>query len=231
MPADSPPEVDLFSIVAIIGAILLILPQAAAFAIPPTRPALMGFLDLLSIVGDILLIIAWVNLRTLAHWSNVEEVGSILIAIFVVLMHVTVYLLHRGTYRMMRRRIKKVEGPGLARALQDGDMRLLSIRWLMMQPAGYILRSRVHLEAEEGALIPPDEAKRLLRHGRIAALSYRWLAHHESDPEGFHVAAIRAFYFDETRPFTSAWRQLNYPALFIEYGAMGSKGAMTSGRR
>lgn len=227
MPADSPPEVDLFRIIAIVGAILLILPQAIAFAIPPTRPALMGFLDLLSVVGDILLIIAWVNLRALAHWGNVEEVGSILLVIFVALLQATVYLLHRGTYRMMRRRIKKVEGHGLATALQDGDMRLLSIRWLMMQPAGYILKSRVHLEAEEGAFIPPDEAKRLLRLGRVAALSYRWLAQHESDPQGFHVAAIRGFYFDETRPLTSAWRQLNYPALFIEYGAMGSKGAIT----
>ena len=77
--------------------------------------------------------------------------------------------------------------------LRDGSIRLLSVEWLLVQEAGFVLPRRQELEKVEGALFEPEEAVRLLLGGRVAALSYRWLSRDHPDPNGFHTAMVVAY--------------------------------------
>jgi hypothetical protein len=75
--------------------------------------------------------------------------------------------------------------------IADGCIRLLSVPWLLAQPADYILRRRQELPDE--ALIAPEVALQLLGQGRVGVLSYRWLKAHHPDPDGWHMRAVRDF--------------------------------------
>ena len=110
----------------------------------------------------------------------------------------------------------------LSDTLRNGDIALISTAWLMSQPPNYRLQRRQLLPPE--ALITPDAATRFLEAGQVALLSYRWLQPGAPDQfpgsDGFHMQAVRSFFFDPKRPLLSAWRQWRLPALFWDYGSL-----------
>ena len=64
--------------------------------------------------------------------------------------------------------------------------------WLRAQAPAYLLRPRQDLPP--GAFIEsPAVALRMLRSGKIAALSYKWLDLDHPDPHGFHIEKVRDF--------------------------------------
>jgi hypothetical protein len=208
------------------GMLLLIAPQAVAFAfVPPKRHWTIVALGCLSLCGDVVLVIAWfkVGFFTAGSWSAGLFVLVVCAVTFLGCLHVTVYLLHRGANKIIRMRRQKIEGD-LPHVLEEGDMRLLSVAWLMAQPADFVLPRRQVLDTIPGALLPAPTARRRLHQGRVAVLSYRWLRPNAPDPDGFHIAAVRSFFFDPAKPLTSAWRQLHYPALFIDHASCFQKG-------
>lgn len=167
---------------------IVVIPQIVAFAaVPPARYQLTLLLGMLSLVGDAMLAMAFawgrVGAATLdaRGWSRLER-RILFVASFaaVALMHAAVFLMHRASYRLMRERVRRVEG-GLPNVLRQGHMRLLSVRWLMQQPADFRLPMRQELELMDGALVTEAAAVRLLRQGKVAALSYRWLERHTSE--------------------------------------------------
>lgn len=113
-----------------------------------------------------------------------------------------IYHLHGG-YRQLMRKLRAAEGALEARLL-DGSVRLLRVAWLLDQPSDYVLPCRQDLP--DAAFWQPNDAVRLLRAGRVAALSYRWLDRGAPDASAFHLRAVRAFLNHPAvrrKPFTS----------------------------
>ena len=109
-------------------------------------------------------------------------------------------------------RLKTIEGDLEAR-LADGSLRLLRVAWLLGRPAGWVLQRRQDLPAE--AFWSPKQAARLLREGRVAALSYRWLTQKHPDPQRFHLDKVLRYFR------WRVWRQ--HVALMIDFAALPQK--------
>lgn len=127
-----------------------------------------------------------------------KEYSPLLVILVDVLFVVPMY----RAWRDMTRRLHAAEGDLEARLL-DGSVRLLRVSWLLDQTSDYVLPCRQDLP--DAAFWPPDDAVRLLRAGRVAALSYRWLDRGAPDPDAFHLRAVRAFLRQpavQSRPFT-----------------------------
>ena len=78
--------------------------------------------------------------------------------------------------------------------LRDGSLRLLSVPWLLDLARGGALHTLPHRQKlPPEALVPPAEAVKLHKAGRVAALSYRWLDAACPDKHGFHLARVRRF--------------------------------------
>jgi hypothetical protein len=131
---------------------------------------------------------------------------------------VLVVLLFLYSRRLTAARTRKVEGD-LVDRLQDGSIRLISVAWLLEQEPNTILPRRQELEGKEGALIDPSAAVRLLRAGRVGALSYKWLAAGHPDPNAFHMAAILALY----RKFPFSFSRRRPEAMFWDYASLHQK--------
>ena len=101
----------------------------------------------------------------------------------------------------------------LGEALEQGDIRLLRVEWLLAQPKGYKMQRRQDLEELEYQELSPlftgAESVALIRNGKreIAALSYGWLLGWDPDPTGERAALLRRALAE--RPYIKAlfWDQ------------------------
>mmetsp|Transcript_21557 Transcript_21557/g.64422 ORF Transcript_21557/g.64422 Transcript_21557/m.64422 type:complete len:673 (+) Transcript_21557:187-2205(+) len=116
----------------------------------------------------------------------------------------------RARKRLLERLVA-VEGE-LPDVLRHGTIKLLSIDWLIAQPADYILSRRQELPSE--AFVSQETAEELLSDGKIAALSYRWIDPKHPDPHGWHLCALRKFLCNKGR----RWK-----ALMIDFASLPQK--------
>ena len=85
----------------------------------------------------------------------------------------------------------------VARALEEGDIGLVSTAWLLAQPADYRIERRQALEARaaagEAPLLSFAKAAELIRRARreIGVLTYGWLSPGNPDVEGARLAVLR----------------------------------------
>jgi len=106
-----------------------------------------------------------------------------------------------------------VQNGSLEDVLKFGTIVLLRVDWLLAQPEGYVLDRRQDLKPE--ATVPEDQAVELLRAGKVAALSYRWLEHHHPDPKGWHLRALRKFFEKDAHR--------RWTAIMIDYTSLPQK--------
>jgi hypothetical protein len=84
-------------------------------------------------------------------------------------------------------------------ALLSGAIRLLRVKWLLMQPANFKIPNRQALEkierggASPSPLLSPREAAALVERGdrSIGALTYGWLMSGDPDPDGSRIRVLR----------------------------------------
>jgi hypothetical protein len=101
----------------------------------------------------------------------------------------------------------------LTALLANGTIRLLSVRWLLSQPAaGFRIERRQDLP--DGAFVEPALAVAMLEAGDIIALSYRWLHPDHPDPAGWHMQRVGSFLREHTH-----WK-----ALLMDYASISQKG-------
>jgi hypothetical protein len=101
--------------------------------------------------------------------------------------------------------------------LLRGAIRLLCVKWLLMQPANFKMPNRQALEEleESGAspspLLSPQEAAALVERGdrSIGALTYGWLMSGDPDPAGSRIRVLRR-----------ALARLAIQALFWDFGSL-----------
>jgi hypothetical protein len=101
--------------------------------------------------------------------------------------------------------------------LMCGAIRLLCVKWLLMQPDNFKMPNRQELEALEksGAspspLLSREEAAALVRRGdrSIGALTYGWLMSGDPDPAGSRIRVLRR-----------ALARLAIEALFWDFGSL-----------
>ena len=161
-----------------------------------------------------------------AYVLHFEAVASAL-AIALTTVAAAVYRCRRVA---VRSHLRTAEGPVPAR-LADGTIRLLSVDWLLAQPASFILRRRQELP--EAAFLPVASVTGALERRTVAVLSYRWLSKEHPDPDGFTLR--RVVHFLRTHPPHQAatWASAllgasSYPkALFWDYASLPQKGAET----
>jgi len=87
----------------------------------------------------------------------------------------------------------------LIQVLLQGAIRLLSVKWLLMQPANFKMPNRQALEEIERSGVSPspllscEEAAALVERGdrSIGALTYGWLSPGDPDPDGSRVRVLR----------------------------------------
>ena len=211
------------------GTCVLVFGQLLVLLMPPSEARTATLLALFTIfAGDFLIIVGVVRHAVLfyASWGADEATLKVSLgvtaAVVLILFNVMMLLMHQSTSALAARRIQELEGK-LPNVLASGKIRLVNVRWLMLQPPGYSLPRRQDLEKIPGALVSPATAVRLLKQGRISCLSYKWLSEKVPDPDGFHLAAVCAFYFRAAFPLTSALRQYFYPALFWDFGSIPQK--------
>ena len=92
---------------------------------------------------------------------------------------------------LYRTKLESIEGD-LPTRLEDGSLRLLRVEWLRAQPSDWILKRRQDLP--DAAFCPPADALRLLKAGKVAALSYRWLGRTQNDPARFTLNAVLEYF-------------------------------------
>jgi len=109
-------------------------------------------------------------------------------------------MLSIARYKSIMDRVATIE-KDLAHIFEDGTIQLLSIKWLLEQPKGFILSRRQDLPPE--AFLKPEEAIQRHRCGQVAALSYRWLESCHPDPSGWHMRALQSFLESSSLPCTA----------------------------
>jgi hypothetical protein len=80
-----------------------------------------------------------------------------------------------------------------------GAIRLICVKWLLMQPANFKMPNRQALEeiersrASPSPLLSPQEAAALVRRGdrSIGTLTYGWLSPGDPDPDGSRIRVLR----------------------------------------
>ena len=92
-----------------------------------------------------------------------------------------------------------VQDGSLEDVLKFGTITLLSVDWLLApkDEKGVLVevaRLPRQQDLPKRAVVKENEAVKLLRAGKVAALSYRWLERHHPDPEGWHLRALRKFF-------------------------------------
>jgi hypothetical protein len=103
------------------------------------------------------------------------------------------------------------------RVLMCGAIRLLCVKWLLMQPDNFKMPNRQELEALEkngtspSPLLSPQEAAALVKRGdrSIGALTYGWLMLGDPDPAGSRMRVLRR-----------ALARLAIEALFWDFGSL-----------
>ena len=90
--------------------------------------------------------------------------------------------------RVNKQRIAAIEG-SLTKLLRSGVLRLVSVDWLLSQPADWVALRRQDLPAE--AFLVPEVAVKALESRSVAAMSYRWLSREHPDPHAFHLDKLR----------------------------------------
>jgi len=121
------------------------------------------------------------------------------------------------------KRIETIEGQ-LPERLGDKSLRLLRVEWLRAQSPDWVLLRRQELPEE--AFWSPADSKRLLREGKVAALSYKWQGPFNSKKEGdekggdqpdgerFHLNVVLAYYRAKEH------RAKEHPALMWDFAAL-----------
>lgn len=78
------------------------------------------------------------------------------------------------------------------RLLERGQIRILSAKWLLERPEGYLLQRCQDLPRE--AFVPPKKAGLLFKYPCfLVVLSYTWLSEEHPDPSGFHFHNIQLY--------------------------------------
>jgi hypothetical protein len=101
--------------------------------------------------------------------------------------------------------------------LMCGAIRLLCVKWLLMQPANFMMPNRQALEkiersgASPSPLLSGEEAVALVERGdrSIGALTYGWLSPGDPDPAGSRIRVLRR-----------ALARLAIKALFWDFGSL-----------
>ena len=101
--------------------------------------------------------------------------------------------------------------------LLRGAIRLLCVKWLLMQPDNFKMLNRQALEllelsgASPSPLLSCEEAAALVRRGdrSIGTLTYGWLMSGDPDPAGSRIRVLRR-----------ALKRLNIKALFWDFGSL-----------
>ena len=101
--------------------------------------------------------------------------------------------------------------------LLRGAIRLLCVKWLLMQPDNFKMLNRQALEhlemsgASPSPLLSREEAAALVRRGdrSIGTLTYGWLMSGDPDPAGSRIRVLRR-----------ALKRLNIKALFWDFGSL-----------
>jgi len=76
--------------------------------------------------------------------------------------------------------------------LRSGAIRLLSAKWLLQQPDGFVIRRRQDLPEE--AFVPVLLAAELPdTWDAMVVISYGWLTKEHPDPQGFHMRSLRIY--------------------------------------
>jgi hypothetical protein len=122
------------------------------------------------------------------RWSPNMLIGAVVLLASCLLL---LALLLRRKFRQHRERVSAIEGE-LPDRLGDGSIQLLRVSWLLERPANYIMERCQDLPPE--AFWSAADALRLLREGKVAALSYRWLERLHPDPAGFHLKLVLAHF-------------------------------------
>jgi hypothetical protein len=168
--------------------------QTRSLVILSLATLLLGLLATLLLAGMAL----WLISARRSCFASLGRVSCFVVALLnlACILVVVCYRLHRQFD--MRTRLELVEAD-LPKRIRDGSLRLLRVDWLLQTAAAdrsYRLQRRQDLETQFGqaALWSPDEALSLLRKGKVAALSYRWLERLHPDPERFHLDAVLAFF-------------------------------------
>ena len=111
---------------------------------------------------------------------------------------------------LYRTKLESIEGD-LPTRLEDGSLRLLRVEWLRAQPSDWILERRQDLP--DAAFCPPADALRLLKAGKVAALSYRWLGCTQNDPARFTLNAVLEY-------FGEGDRAKQHTAIMIDFASL-----------
>ena len=106
--------------------------------------------------------------------------------------------------------------------LADGSLRLLRVAWLLERPADYVLQRCQDLPPD--AFWSPKDAVRLLREGKVAALSYRWIGALHCDPNRFHLGLVIAYFREGDHATT-------HTALVWDFAALPQKDPVTGAER
>ena len=232
---------------AMAGFAILLVGQMIALQRPTAR-LLLHLLTMVpaTLAGDALILTGMAGILADPNSESTSTAFGIACCFLLTLLTFVPYLHLIGRWQDLRQRIEEVEGrvpspmatgsrtswtwpyatfelqSELSGILRAGDIRLISTTWLMVQPPDYRLQRRQDLPAE--AFVSCATAVRLLEASRIVLLSYRWLSEEHPDQfpahDGFHLTALRAFFFDPTRPLLSTWRQCRFPAIFWDYGSL-----------
>ena len=142
-----------------------------------------------------------------------ETNSASLVVVTIAMAVVVAYQVYQRRVLLQRRDM--LEGPLIER-FSDESIRLISVAWLLSQPAGFVLKRRQ--EMPDAAFVPAAEAVALFHAGKVAVLSYRWLtaldpAGKHADPTGWHVAAVCDFFRRE------GGGQRGCQAVFIDYSS------------
>jgi predicted DNA-binding ribbon-helix-helix protein len=100
-----------------------------------------------------------------------------------------------------------------------GAIRLLCVKWLLMQPANFKMPNRQALEeiersgASPSPLLSPQEAAALVERGdrSIGTLTYGWLSPGDPDPKGSRIRVLRRALMGTT---------IRIEALFWDFGSL-----------
>ena len=160
-------------------------------------------------------------------WLSVPdqcEYDSFVFSLFISLFFIVVPLFF--IFVLLRRYavlscIADIEGDLPAR-LADDSIRLLRVGWLLERPADYILQRRQDLPPD--AFWSPDDAVRLLREGKVSALSYRWIDAQHSDPHRFHLDIVLAY-------FREGNHAAKHTALLLDFASLPQKDPVTGAER
>lgn len=111
--------------------------------------------------------------------------------------------------------------------IRSGCIRIMSARWMVSQPAGYVLQRCQDLDAE--AFLQPFIASTLFnRRFSMVVLSYPWLSKQHPDPTGFFFDIVRQYLLKHLHQFGSIFGDIGVFWDFAAFPQAEPNGVRTS---